>query len=98
MQQPRPDGAWTEVVVSSARDDSILSPDGFGCDDLGHGMCSQPVAVADDLDGFDATLVVLGDDGYVTASLAVPFEGALPLLLRLFSFIYYRYFHYFCYR
>ncbi|XP_037776729.1 uncharacterized protein LOC119573590 [Penaeus monodon] len=74
VQQPRPDGAWTEVVVSSARDDSILSPDGFGCDDLGHGMCSQPVAVADDLDGFDATLVVLGDDGYVTASLAVPFE------------------------
>ncbi|XP_037776523.1 uncharacterized protein LOC119573375 isoform X4 [Penaeus monodon] len=74
VQQPRPDGAWTEVVVSSARDDSILSPDCFGCDDLGHGMCSQPVAVADDLDGFDATLVVLGDDGYVTASLAVPFE------------------------
>ncbi|XP_047473162.1 uncharacterized protein LOC125027982 isoform X2 [Penaeus chinensis] len=72
VQQPRPDGARTEVVVS--RDDSIMSPDGFGCDDLGDGICSQPVAVADDLDGFDVTLVVLDGDGYVTASLAVPFE------------------------
>nr|XP_027235099.1 uncharacterized protein LOC113826413 [Penaeus vannamei] len=72
VQQPRPDGAWTEVVVSS--DDSILPPDGFGCDDLGDGTCAHPVAVADDLDGFDVTLVVLDDEGYVTASLAVPFE------------------------
>ncbi|XP_047473706.1 uncharacterized protein LOC125028302 [Penaeus chinensis] len=73
VQQPRPDGARTEVVVS--RDGSILSPpDDFGCDDLGDGICSQPVAVADDLDGFDVTLVVLDGDGYVTASLAVPFE------------------------
>ncbi|XP_047472984.1 uncharacterized protein LOC125027897 [Penaeus chinensis] len=72
VQQPRPDGARTEVVVS--RDGSIMSPDGFGCDDLGDGICSQPVAVADDLDGFDVTLVVLDGDGYVTASLAVPFE------------------------
>ncbi|ROT79163.1 hypothetical protein C7M84_002112 [Penaeus vannamei] len=72
VQQPRPDGARTEVVVSS--DDSILPPDGFGCDDLGDGTCAHPVAVADDLDGFDVTLVVLDDQGYVTASLAVPFE------------------------
>jgi len=64
-------------VVSSAQDDSILPPDGFGCDDLGDGTCAHPVAVADDLDGFDVTLVVLDDEGYVTASLAVPFEGAL---------------------
>ncbi|XP_063603888.1 uncharacterized protein LOC134779652 isoform X2 [Penaeus indicus] len=80
VQQPRPDGARTEVVVS--RDGSILSPDGFGCDDLGDGICSQPVAVAN-LDAFDVTLVVLDDDGYVTASLTVPFEvhgvAALPL-------------------
>ncbi|PYZ99342.1 hypothetical protein A6K26_009770, partial [Gammaproteobacteria bacterium 2W06] len=74
VQQPRPDGAWTEVVVSSAQDDSILPPDGFGCDDLDDGTCAHPVAVADDLDGFDVTLVVLDDEGYVTASLAVPFE------------------------
>ncbi|XP_063603919.1 uncharacterized protein LOC134779668 isoform X2 [Penaeus indicus] len=69
VQQPRPDGTWTEVVVSW--DGSILSPDGFGCDDLGDGICSQPVAVAD---AFDVTLVVLDDDGYVTTSLIVPFE------------------------
>ncbi|XP_063603905.1 uncharacterized protein LOC134779662 [Penaeus indicus] len=69
VQQPRPDGTWTEVVVSW--DGSILSPDGFGCDDLGDGICSQPVAVAD---AFDVTLVVLDDDCYVTTSLTVPFE------------------------
>ncbi|XP_042855658.1 uncharacterized protein LOC122242444 isoform X4 [Penaeus japonicus] len=72
--QPQPVGPKTEVVVSSTQDDSILSPDDLGCNDLGDDMCSQPVDIADDLESFDVTIVTLDDEGYVTESIAVLFE------------------------